>query len=190
MWGSETFGIRPDIVTAAKGLSAAYLPISTVLVSERIYSALAEESGKIGIFGHGHTYSGHPVCAAVALEVLKIYEERDILGHVREVSIGFNAGLRTLGASPIVGEVRGIGLMAAIELVADKATKEPFPSALKLGAYLAARAQEHGLFVRAIGDAVVMAPPLIITRDEVDDLLRRLGMALAETEQATLQHTA
>jgi len=184
MWGSETFGIRPDIVTTAKGLSSAYLPISAVLVNEPIYRALAEESGKIGTFGHGYTNSGHPVCAAVALEVLKLYEERDILAHVRDVAAGFHTGLRKLTNSTIVGEARGVGLMGAIELVADKTTKRPFPPEQKLGQHLAARAQEHGLFVRAIGDAVVMAPPLIITPAEVDDLLARLGKALAETESA------
>jgi len=189
MWGSETFGIRPDIITVAKALSSAYLPISAVLVTEAIYRALAEESGRIGIFGHGFTYSGHPVCAAVALEALKIYEERDMLGHIADVAPGFQAGLRRLAVSPIVGEARGVGLMGALELVADKATKAPFPAALKIGAHLAARAQEHGLFVRAIGDAVVMAPPLIITVAEIEDLLARLGRALIETEQAAaLQH--
>ena len=182
MWGSETFGIRPDIVTTAKGLSSAYLPISAVLVNEPIYRALAEESDKIGTFGHGYTNSGHPVCAAVALEVLKIYEERNMLEHVRDVAMDFHAGLRRFAASPIVGEVRGVGLMAAIELVADKKTNEAFPQQLKLGQHLAARAQEHGLFVRAIGDAVVMAPPLIITAAEIEHMLATLGRALAETE--------
>jgi len=105
------------------------------------------------------------------------------------VAPGFQAGLRRLAVSPIVGEARGVGLMGALELVADKATKAPFPAALKIGAHLAARAQEHGLFVRAIGDAVVMAPPLIITVAEIEDLLARLGRALIETEQAAaLQH--
>jgi len=190
MWGSETVGMRPDILTSAKALSSAYLPISTVLVSGPVFNALADSSARIGIFGHGHTYSGHPVCAAVALEVLKIYEERDIVGHVRDVAPTLHAGLHALGASPLVGEVRGVGLMAAIELVADKKTRTPFPAELKLGAHLAARAQEHGLFVRAIGDAVVMAPPLIITEGEIRELLARLGRALAETERLALQHVA
>jgi 4-aminobutyrate--pyruvate transaminase len=184
MWGSETFGIRPDIVTTAKALSSAYLPMSAVLVSERIYRAVADESGRVGIFGHGYTYSGHPVCAAVALETLKIYAERDMLGHVAAVAPLFQAGLHRLAGSPIVGEVRGVGLMAALELVADKATKAAFPAARKMGAQLAARAQEHGLFIRAIGDAVVMAPPLIITATEIEELLARLARALAETAQA------
>ena len=187
MWGSQTFGIRPDIVTTAKGLSSAYLPISAVLVNEPIYRALVEESGKIGMFGHGFTNSGHPVCAAVALEVLKIYEERDIVGNVRSVAKTLHTGLRRLAGSPIVGEVRGVGLMAAIELVADKQTKKPFPSERKLGQYLAARAQEHGLFVRAIGDSVVMAPPLIISAAEIDEMLGLLGRALSETEVAAEQ---
>ena len=109
------------------------------------------------------------------------------MGHIRKVAAELHTGLRRFAASAIVGEVRGVGLMAAIELVADKATKAPFPAERKIGQHLAARAQEHGLFVRAIGDAVVMAPPLIITAAEIDDLLGRLGRALAETESAAHQ---
>lgn len=186
MWGSKTFGMRPDIITAAKALSSAYLPISAILVNDKIYQAIAGESARQGFFGHGFTYSGHPVCAAVALEVLNIYQERDIIGNVRDVSAGFQAGLRALSASPLVGEVRGIGLMAALELVADKAGKRSFDPARKIGPYLAARAKEHGLFVRAIGDSIIMAPPLIITREEVGELVRIVSVALAETEQAVM----
>ncbi|MFO1281890.1 MAG: aminotransferase [Burkholderiales bacterium] len=182
-WGSQTFGIRPDIVTCAKGLSSAYLPISAVLVTDRVYGPIADASERVGIFGHGHTYSGHPVCAAVALEALKIYEERDIPGHVRAVSPRFLAGLRGLAASPIVGEARGVGLMGAIEFVVDKASKSPFDKSAKVGARVAARALEHGLFVRAIGDSVVSAPPLVITESQIDDLIGRLAQALADVER-------
>jgi len=184
MWGSKTFGMRPDIISAAKALSSAYLPISALMVNDKVFRVVAGESAKQGFFGHGSTYSGHPVCAAVALEVLKIYEERDIVGNVCNVATGFQSGLRALSASPLVGEVRGVGLMAAVELVADKADKRSFDPARKVGAYLAARAKEHGLFVRAIGDSLVMAPPLIITREEVGELVRIFSVALAETERA------
>ena len=182
-WGSETFGMRPDILTCAKGLSSAYLPISAVLVNDRVYGPIADASERVGIFGHGHTYSGHPVCAAVALEAMKIYEERDIPGHVRAVSQRFLDGLRGLAASPLVGEARGVGLMGAIELVADKSTKAPFDKSRKVGAQVAARALEHGLIVRAIGDAIVAAPPLIITEPQIDDLVGRLAQALGEVER-------
>src|SRR5579875_2131497 len=126
MFGSETYKLEPDMITMAKQLSAAYLPISALMVSERIYRAMVGESEKIGTFGHGFTYGGHPVAAAVALEALKIYEERDILGHVRRVAPRFQEGLRRLGRHPLVGEARGVGLIGGLELVKDKATREPF----------------------------------------------------------------
>lgn len=185
-WGSQTYGMKPDIVTCAKALSSAYLPISAVLVNERVFGPVADASQRVGTFGHGYTYSGHPVCAAVALETMRIYEERDIVGHVREVSCRFQSGLRALAASPIVGEVRGVGLMAAIELVADKATKTPFDGSRRAAATVAARALDNGLFVRAIGDSIVTAPPLIISAEQVDDLVERIGLALAQTQAALL----
>lgn len=186
LWGSTTFGLQPDILTAAKALSGAYQPISAVLVNEKLAMALADESNRRGIFGHGFTYSGHPVCAAVALEVLRIYEERDIIGHVRAVAPTLQDGLRRLAGSPIVGEVRGVGLMAAVELVQDKARKRSFDRDRKVGAFFAARAKAHGLFIRSIGDIIVTAPPLIIKHDEVGELVHRMSLALAETEQAVL----
>lgn len=183
MFGCETFAIRPDMVTMAKALSSAYIPISALMVSEPIYRAMVAESEKIGLFGHGYTYSGHPVAAAVALETLAIYRERDIVGHVRKVAPRLQQGLRALADRPLVGEVRGIGLMAGVELVADKKSRAAFPQKGRAGGYLMQRAQEHGLIVRAIGDAVVMAPPLIITEAEIDDLLARFGRALDDTER-------
>src|SRR5262249_20084994 len=110
MFGSETFGLRPDMITAAKGLSSGYLPISAVLVSEAITEAAVRESERSGVFNHGFTSSGHPVCSAVALETLKIYDERDIVGHVRRVAPRLQHALRKLGEHPIVGDVRGVGL--------------------------------------------------------------------------------
>lgn len=177
-WGSETYGLEPDILTTAKALSSAYLPISATLVSEPIYQACVAESEKIGVFGHGFTYSAHPVSAAVALEALKIYEERDILGHVRQVAPHFQAGLRRFATHPLVGEVRGVGLIGGVELVADKATKAPFPPAVAMGARVQALAQEAGLITRAMGDTLAFSPPLIITEAEIDALLARLGHAL------------
>lgn len=190
MFGSETFGLRPDLMCCAKALSSAYLPISATFISEPIYRAMVAESEKSGVFGHGYTYSGHPVAAAVALEALDIYEERDVVGHVRAVAPRFQEVFQSLADRPLVGEARGVGLMAGVELVADKAGKRPFDPALKVGAYLASRAREHGLIVRALGDTVVCAPPLIVAEDEIDELGARFHRALADTEARFLGDTA
>ncbi len=181
MFGSETFGIKPDIMTMAKALSSAYLPISATIISEALYQAFLSQSDKIGTFAHGYTYSGHPVCAAVALETLKIYEERNILEHVRKVAPRFQDGLRRFESHPLVGEVRGIGLIAGIELVQDKASKQSFDPKAGIGAHLAQRAQEHGLIIRAMGDNIGVCPPLIISDSEIDELLARFDRALDDT---------
>ena len=145
MFGSQTFGLTPDIMTLAKALSSAYVPLSATLISAPVYAALADESDRFGLFWHGFTYSGHPVATAVALEALKIYAERDIVGHVRKVESRFLAGLRSLVDRPFVGEVRGIGLMAAVELVADKATRRPFRPGVRAGEVVLRHAQDRGL---------------------------------------------
>jgi len=181
MFGSETFKLQPDIMTMAKALSSAYLPISAVVINEKVYSALRDNSGKIGTFGHGYTYSGHPVSAAVAVETLKIYEERDILSQVRRVTPAFQNGLRKFAEHPLVGEVRGIGLIGGIELVKDRKTKEPFDAMLAVGPHAVRRAQEHGLLTRALGDTVAFCPPLIINDAQIGDMLARFGKALDDT---------
>lgn len=186
-WGSRTFGLEPDLLVCAKSLSAAYLPISAVLVSGRVFDALLVESDRLGLFGHGFTYSGHPVPAAVALETLRIYEERDLVAHARQVGERLQQGLRRLAAaSPIVGEARGVGLMAGLELVRDRATRAPFDAALGAGTMLAERALERDLIVRPLGDTVAMAPPLVITAAEVDELLQRFAAALDATQAELL----
>ena len=184
MFGTETYGLKPDIMTMAKALSSAYLPISATVISEELYQAFVAQSEKIGTFAHGFTYSAHPVCCAVALETLKIYEERDILAQVRAVTPRFQDGLRRFAGRKLVGEVRGVGLIAGVELVQDKASKAPFDPKLGAGAILAARAQENGLILRAMGDTVALCPPLVITAEEIDEMLRRFGKALDETEAA------
>lgn len=182
MWGSETYGIRPDIITCAKALSSGYIPISATLLSEPIYQAMVAESEKIGIFGHGFTYSGHPVAAAVALEALAIYEERDIAGQVRGVSPVLQDGLRRLGDHPLIGEVRGVGLVAAVELVRDKASKESFDPALAVAPYLAKRAEAHGVILRALpGDVIAFSPPLIISAADIGEMIERFARALDDT---------
>jgi 4-aminobutyrate--pyruvate transaminase len=180
MFGSETFGVTPDILTVAKALSSAYLPISATVISEPIYRALVGQSEKLGGFAHGFTYGGHPVSCAVALETLALYEERDILSQVRRVGPVLQAGVRRFADHPLVGEVRGVGLLAGLELVQDKAAKRPFPAKVGAAALVQAKCQENGLIVRAMGDTVAFCPPLIITEPEIEELLRRFGKGFAE----------
>jgi 4-aminobutyrate--pyruvate transaminase len=181
MFGSQTFGMQPDMITMAKQLSAGYLPISALMVNERIYRGLVTESEKIGTFGHGFTYSGHPVCAAVALETLKIYEQDGILEHVRAVTPHFQERVAELGRHPLVGEARGVGLLAAVELVADKASREPFAPSEGVAAYAGTRALSHGLITRALGDTVNFCPPLIVTRAQIDEMFDAAKRALDDT---------
>jgi 4-aminobutyrate--pyruvate transaminase len=181
MFGCETYGIEPDMVTVAKALSSAYLPISATLMRDGIYQAVADRTAALGTFGHGFTSSGHPVCAAVALEALTLYEERDILGHVRAIAPHFQARLRALGGHPLVGEARGVGLIGALELVADKATKAPFDPPGRVGAHVAKRAEAHGVIVRALVDTVALCPPLIVTEAQVDEIFDGVTKALDDT---------
>ena len=181
-WGSSTFGLEPDILTCAKQLSAAYLPISATLVNERIYQELVRQSEKIGSFAHGYTYTGHPVCAAVALETLKIYEERDIVAKVRALSQPFLEGFRAFGARPFVGEVRGVGLIGALELVKDKATTAPFDATLNVGGLVQDLALKHGLIVRQVGDSIALCPPMIVTESDLKEIFTRLAATLDEFE--------
>jgi 4-aminobutyrate--pyruvate transaminase len=181
MWGTTTYGLKPDMITCAKALSSGYMPIGAVLVSEAIYAALVKQSEKIGVFSHGFTYSGHPVTSAVALETLNIYENDNILSHVRRMAPRMQAGLRRFADHPLVGEVRGIGLIGAIELVRDKATKAPFDPAQAVGPFLAKRAHQHGLILRALGDSIAFCPPLIINESEIDLMFERFALALDDT---------
>ena len=182
LWGSQTFGIKPDILTTAKQLSAAYAPISAVVVNQRVYDVLRQGSDEIGTFAHGFTYSGHPVSAAVAVECLKIYEEIDVVGRVRRLAPRLQQGLRDrFGDHPLVGEIRGVGLMAAVELVQDKSTGRPFDPALGVGPHCMARAVERGVILRALGDAIAFSPPLIVSEAEIDLILDRFEDALRDT---------
>jgi len=179
-WGCQTFGITPDIITCAKALSASFLPISAIIINDRIFQGLADGSATIGTWGHGFTYSGHPVAAAVALETLKIYDELDIVGHVRKVGARMQSGLRERFAEhPLVGEVRGIGMVGAIEFVADKATHKNFDPSLKIGPRMVKAGEEAGVILRGLAnDTIAFSPPLIMTESEVDEMLDRTGRAL------------
>ena len=182
MFGSQTFNLRPDIITVAKALSAGYVPISANLLSARICDILLAQSDKLGVFGHGYTYSSHPVPAAVALETLKIYEELDIVAQVNRVGPRMQAGLRSYADHPLVGQARGIGLIGAVELVRDKATRASFDPKAGIAAFLVRRAQHHGAILRSMaGDIVAFSPPLIITDAEIDEMLACFGRALDDT---------
>ena len=178
MFGSVTFGIEPDILTIAKGVSSAYSPLSAAIVARHVHDALVDLTGNTGVFSHGFTYSGHPVSAAVALEALHILEERDIVGHVRKVGAHFQHQLRQLQQNPHVTRARGIGLMGAIDLARTKNPDESFEPSLAKGNALMDRAEENGLFIRAVGDTIIIAPPLVITEIEVDYLFERLRGSL------------
>ena len=144
-----------------------------------MHDAMIEQSKKIGTFGHGNTYSGHPVCAAVALRTLQIYEERNMLEHVRGLIPRFQQRLAELASHPLVGEARlGGGLMGGVELVADKATKKPFDPKLTVGMKALLACQEQGLMIRAVGDVAILCPPLIITEPQIDEMFNRLKAAL------------
>jgi len=177
-FGCDRFGIEPDLITVAKGLSAGYMPIGGVLISDRVYQAMLEQSRKIGTFGHGFTYSGHPVCAAVALRALEIYQEDDIAGQVAAAAPHFAARIAEVATHPLVGHGRAIGLLGALELMADVEQKTPFDPALKVGAQVAEWALEYGVILRPLGDIISFCPPLIIDRAEIDFLFDAVTRAL------------
>jgi 4-aminobutyrate--pyruvate transaminase len=181
MWGSQTFDLQPDMISCAKALSAGMQPISALLVNQRIFDAMLDESKKLGNFAHGFTYAGHPVTTAVAMETLRIYEEMDMLGHVQTVGPYLQQAAAALAGHPLVGDVRGVGLIAALEMVADKDSRAPFDPALKVGAIADKYAREHGLIARFIGDRIAFSPPLIITEAEIDEVMARTRRALDDT---------
>jgi 4-aminobutyrate--pyruvate transaminase len=179
LFGCETFDIKPDSITMAKAITSAYMPLGAVTVSEPVYEALVDESKKLGVFAHGFTYSGHPVAAAVAVKALEIYERINIVGHVQKVAPTFKARLDKLNAHPLVGETRGVGLIAGVELVRNKDSRAPFDLRKGVGAKVAALAQEEGLICRAVaGDTIALCPPLVINADEINTMFDLLERAL------------
>ena len=178
MFGSEKFDIRPDIMVLSKQITSSYQPLAAVLLGEKVHSVITKYSGELGVFGHGYTASGHPVATAVALENIRIIEERGLVENAARVGEVLQASLRELQGHPLVGEVRGTGLIAAVELVADKATRRQFEPLGKAGAAVFERAHEHGLIVRGIQDSIAFCPPLIITEEQVRDMVGRFADTL------------
>lgn len=175
----SVFGIVPDIITSAKGLTSGYLPLGATIISDRIYDVIAEE-GHDRYFAVGYTYSGHPVSCAAALKNIEIIEREGLLEHVRDVGPYFMEQLRTLTDLPMVGEVRGSHLMACVVFVADRETKELYPEELDVGKLVANACEPKGLIVRPMVHLNVMSPPLVITRDEIDRVVATLRDAIVE----------
>ena len=159
------------------------LPIAGFLINDKVYQAVSDNTAKIGVFAHGFTYSGHPVSCAVALETLKIYEDRKILDHVRTLSPVFQSELRSFADHPLVGECRGTGLIGAVELVKDKKTRESFDPKLAVGPNLIRIAHEHGVILRPVVDSICFCPPLICTEAQIREMFNRFRKALAGTQE-------
>ena len=178
-FGCQKLGFIPHSISVAKALSSAYLPIAGVMIPEALYQALLTESKKIGTFGHGFTYSGHPVSAAVALKAIEIYARERIFDRAGKLAPQFQARLRALNGHPLVGEARGLGLIGGVELVADKASKRSFLPQQAVGQRAVKFAEAEGLIVRSvIGDVLTLCPPLVISQSEIDELFDRLTHAL------------
>jgi 4-aminobutyrate--pyruvate transaminase len=181
-FGAQALHFKAHSMSIAKALSSAYLPIAAVTVPEQMYATMLDESRKIGTFGHGFTYGGHPVAAAVALKTLEIYARERMVEQVAAKAPHFQACLSKLGEHPLVGEVRGLGLIGGVELVADKASKRAFDPKQAVGPRAAGFAQEEGLILRSLpGDTLSLCPPLVITEAETDDMLDRLARTLNRT---------
>jgi len=181
-FGSTTMGIdQPDMMTFAKQLSSGYVPISASVIRGDIYEAMIEPSNKVGVFGHGYTYSGHPLGSAVALKTLEIYQRDNIFGHAATVGAYLQKRLQALAAHPLVGEVRGKGMLAAIELVANKQSGQAFTSGV-VGNFAMQACQNNGLIIRAVaGSSLAFCPPLIVTETQIDELIEKLEKSLNQT---------
>jgi L-2,4-diaminobutyrate transaminase len=193
MFGSIKYEMEPDLITVAKGLTSAYVPLSAAIVSEKVYQVMEDAADRIGSFSHGYTYSGHPIGAACANAVLDIVEREDLPGNARTTGEYFQSELRKAFAQmPIVGEVRGVGLMGAVEFVADREKKTRFDVGLKVGARISAAARARGLIARAMphGDILGFAPPLVVTREEVDLIVGLAAEATQEVMNELARETA
>jgi 4-aminobutyrate---pyruvate transaminase len=180
-FGAQHYGFKPDLMVVSKQLTSSYVPLAAVLFTESMYSVIADNTAKIGTFGHGFTTSGHPLAMAVALENLKIIEERDLMGNAARVGALMQRELGELASHPLVGEVRGSGLIAGLELVEDKASRRAFDPQLKVGARAYGLGHQNGLIVRAIGDTIALCPPMIITEAQMQQVITLLKKTLDDT---------
>ena len=183
-FGCQTMGFNPQLVSLAKQLSSAYLPISASVIPEYMHEAMIEPSSKVGVFGHGYTYTGHPAACAAALKTLEIYKRDNLFEHAAEMGEYLQTRLKEFDSHPLVGEVRGRGLLAAVELVANKDSGEAFDDT-SVGAYAKQACQDNGLLIRAVGgNSIAFCPPLIITTDQIDEMVEKFSLAI----QTTLQY--
>ena len=170
--------MRPQMMTLAKALSSAYVPVSAAIVQGDIADCINASATEVGVFGHGYTYSGHPLGCAVASKVIDIYLRDKIFDHAATVGDYLQGRLSEFADHPLVGEVSGVGMIGAVELVADKASKKPFDG-MKVGQFCARAAEDNGLVIRPLGgNRVAVCPPLIIETAHVDELIEKFGAAL------------
>lgn len=181
-FGSTTLGMKPQSISMAKAITSAYFPLSALTIEEDLYQAMLDESRKLGTFGHGYTYTAHPVGCAISLKTIEIYQRDKVMEHAAKMGHVFQMRLKKLADHPLVGETRGVGLIGAVELVADKATKRPFDPKKMVGAATVSAMQELGLIVRNIQDSVALCPPLIITTDEVHEMFDIFEKGLDQME--------
>jgi 4-aminobutyrate--pyruvate transaminase len=181
-WGAQTLGMTPKTISAAKQMTSAYAPLGAVMVPQDIYDAYVDQTSKIGTFGHGFTYGGHPLGCALGVKAIEIYQKRDILGHVRSLVPLFEKRMRELGEHSLVGEARCCGLVGGVELVADKKTRRSFDPKKGVGAQMAKFAEGHGAILRAMGDTIGFCPPMIINEAELNELFDRAEKALDDAE--------
>ena len=180
-FGSTTMGIKPDLMSLAKQLSSAYVPISAAVVPGEMYESMAQQSANVGMFGHGYTYTGHPVACAAALKALEIYERDDLFARAAKMGVHMQSRLQEYAGHELVGEVRGKGLIGAIELVANKETGQAFSDG-QVGAFAQRACQDTGLLLRVVsGSCVAFCPPLIIEENQIDEMVEKFGTALAAT---------
>ena len=180
-FGCTTMEFKPQLMTLAKQLSSAYIPVSASIVPEFMYEAMIEPSAQIGVFGHGYTYTGHPVACAAALKTLEIYERENLFSHAAQVGEYMHLQLQKFADHDLVGEIRGKGLIAAVEFVANKKTGESFTDG-SVGAFAKNACQENGLLIRAVaGNSIAFCPPLIITEEQIDKMLNQFSLSLDAT---------
>lgn len=180
-WGSQTYGYEPDLITSAKGVTSGYFPMSVCFISPKVWNVIEGEAAKVGVFGHGYTYSAHPVGAAAALAALKLIDDLKVVDNVADVGPYMLQALKDrLGQHAHVGDIRGKGLMLGIELMKDRGTKETFPMTDRTGRQVLKAAAKRGLITRALGDTLVFAPPLVITRADADEIVDRFALAVED----------
>jgi adenosylmethionine-8-amino-7-oxononanoate aminotransferase len=184
----EVFGVQPDIITCAKGLTSGYLPLGAAIISDRLIAEISGEGDEAAMFKNGFTYSGHPVCCAAALKNIEILEREDILAHVRRVSPHFQDRLRALGRHEIVGDVRGMGLLGCVEGIArpDLPEDRRFEIDMHFGEAVDAACEARGLIVRPLLNMCVFSPPLIIAEREIDEMFDILDAAIEQVQAAML----